>query len=333
MFDKDHAAKVLFGNTEAVANLVNEAFCQGRECFRPEQFHALPTEAFCLKTEGKSNTQLARATMDAFWRYELGKEPHRSLFIGLEFQATVNYFMPGRLFLNAALNINAQHREIDMMRKAQWGKRGYSSTAEYLSRFRREDKVVKPLIIIVYFGDGTWDGPTSLNDISCPLPSELAEFDYDMKIPVVDLDKIPIEKVLGFEQNLKLVLLYAKGRKDPELLRRILAENPGFRRVPRIVAELIQTLFHAKLKIPKDKEIIDMCLAEELMIEEGRKEGRREGMEDGLKKGKNVGLLEGAVRYIQVCRNNHTSRAEILSNLKSVFLLSSQKATALLKKA
>ena len=45
MFDKDHASKVLFGNSEAVANLINEAFFQGEALFRPDQFHALPTEA------------------------------------------------------------------------------------------------------------------------------------------------------------------------------------------------------------------------------------------------------------------------------------------------
>ena len=142
-------------------------------------------------------------------------------------------------------------------------------------------------------------------------------------------DKIPIENVLCFEQNLKLVLLYGKGRKDPELLRRILEGEPGFRRVPRVVAELIQALFHTKIEIPKEQEVIDMCLAEELMI----KEGERKGREEGERKGREAGVRESAERYIQMCRNANTPQAEMLAVLESVFLLSDRQASALLRKS
>jgi len=321
MFDKDHAAKVLFGNSEAVANLLNEAFFQGRAFFHPENLHPLPTEAFILEAKDKSGAKQTSATWDALWRYDIGDGSNDCLLIGMEYQSMVNYFMHGRLFLEAALNISTQQREIDMERQVQWGSKGYSSSEEYLSRFRKEDKVVKPLVVVVYFGEREWDGPLKLNDITRPLPSEFAEFDYDMKAPVVDLDKIPIERVLGFEQKLKLVLLYGLGRKDPGLLRRILAEEPGFRKVPRCVAELIQAMYHTKIQIPDNKEEIDMCLAEELMIEEGRIKGKQEER------------LESAERYIQVCRNANTPHTEILSVLKSVFLFSGQEAAALLRKA
>ena len=150
-------------------------------------------------------------------------------------------------------------------------------------------------------------------------------------------DKIPIENVLCFEQNLKLVLLYGKGRKDPELLRRILEGEPGFRRVPRVVAELIQALFHTKIEIPKEQEVIDMCLAEELMIKEGerkgREEGERKGREEGERKGREAGVRESAERYIQMCRNANTPQAEMLAVLESVFLLSDRQASALLRKS
>ncbi|MBQ6473743.1 MAG: hypothetical protein IJJ33_17285 [Victivallales bacterium] len=361
MFDKDHAAKVMFGNSEAVANLINEAFFRGKEYFHPEQFHALPTDSFLIETKNRKGNKRTCTTRDAFWQCDTGDNRHICLLFGLEFQSSVDYFMPGRLFIDAALNIHEQHRRIAMKREAQWGKRGYPSTEEYLSRFGKGDKVVKPLAVVAYFGGDGWDGPKSLNDISSPLPPELAEYDYDMKAPVVDLDNIPIERVRGFEQNLKLVLLYAIGRKEPGLLRRIVAEEPGFRKVPHHVATLIQALFHTKFKIPNDKEDIDMCLAEEMMIEEGRKKGMedglkqgmedglkqgmkdglkqgmqdglKKGMQDGLKKGMQEGMLKGAERYIQMCRNNNTSRSETLLGLKSIFLLSPQKATALLRKA
>ncbi|MBQ6471250.1 MAG: hypothetical protein IJJ33_04645 [Victivallales bacterium] len=316
MFDKDHAAKVMFGNGEAVANLINEAFFQGDAYFCPEQFHALPTEEFCLGTEGGKGGAKASVVRDALWRCDEGDAPHGYLLFGLEFQSRVDYFMPGRLFLEAALNINARRREIDM-KKTQCGKRKYASSEEYLSRFGKEDKIVKPLSVVVHFGGNTWDGPKCLSDISHPLPSALAEYDYDMRMPVVDLDQIPIERVRGFEQNLKLVLLYAMGRKDSRQMRRILAEEPGFRRVPHHVVELIKALFQTNIQIPEDKEDIDMCLAEEQMIEEGKIEG----------------LLEGAERYVQMCRNSNVSPQEILSVLKTVFLLSDQNAADLLRKA
>ena len=329
MFEKDHAAKVMFGNSEAVANLINEAFFQGEALFRPDQFHPLPTEAFCLPEEVGNGDRQASAVRDALWRCDDGAAPHGYLLFGLEYQSSVDYFMPGRLFIEAALNINEQRREIARRREAQRGRHGHPSSGEYLSRFGKEDKIVKPLAVVVHFGGDAWDGPKCLNDIAHPLPPALAEFDYDMKAPVVDLDRIPIERVRGFEQNLKLVLLYAMGRKDSGLMRRILAEEPGFRRVPHHVVELIKALFHTNIQIPEDKEDIDMCLAEEQMIEEGRKEGRKKGRKEGRKKG----LKEGAERYIQMCRKNNLPQTEIISVLKDVFLLSDQTASKLLKQA
>ena len=107
------------------------------------------------------------------------------------------------------------------------------------------------------------------------------------------------------------------GRKDSRLMRRIPAEEPGFRRVPHHVVDLIKALFQTNIQIPEDKEDIDMCLAEEQMIEEGKIEEPQEGAE----------------RYIQMCRNNNISPQEILAVLKTVFLLSDQTTADLLRKA
>ena len=100
-------------------------------------------------------------------------------------------------------------------------------------------------------------------------------------------------------------------------MRRIPAEEPGFRRVPHHVVDLIKALFQTNIQIPEDKEDIDMCLAEEQMIEEGKIEEPQEGAE----------------RYIQMCRNNNISPQEILAVLKTVFLLSDQTTADLLRKA
>ena len=127
MFDKDHASKVLFGNSEAVANLINEAFFQGEALFRPDQFHALPTEAFFLEKKDNKEGRQPSITRDALWRCEDEASPNGYLLFGLEFQSQVDYFMPGRLFIEVALNINAQHREIARKKEAQWGKKGYPS--------------------------------------------------------------------------------------------------------------------------------------------------------------------------------------------------------------
>jgi len=325
MFDKDHAAKIVFGNREAVANLLNEAFFQGRVFFLPENLHAMPTEEFILDSGDKGGGNQGSATWDALWRYDLGTDPVESLVIGMEFQSKVDYFMHGRLFVKAALNINAQHRVTDMERQVEGSRKGYASSEEFLSRFRKEDRIVKPLAVVVYLGDKEWDGPRRLNDIASPLPPDLAKFDYDFMVPVVELDKIPLENVLGFEQKLKLVLLYGRGRKDPALLKRILAKEPGFRKVPRCVAELIRALYNTQIAIPENQEEIDMCLAEELMIEEGREQGREEG--------RNQERLESAERYVQICRNANMPSQEILSMLQSVFLFPAQEAAALLNKA
>ena len=49
------------------------------------------------------------ATWDALWRYDLGTGADESLVIGMEFQSKVDYFMHGRLFVKAALNMMGLH--------------------------------------------------------------------------------------------------------------------------------------------------------------------------------------------------------------------------------
>ena len=76
--------------------------------------------------------------------------------------------------------------------------------------------------------------------------------------------------------ELREVLLCIKYSKEKEKLKKLLRDEPGFKRMSHDAAKLLKAMTGMKIKYPKDKEDVNMCQAIEEMLQDARNEGRAE---------------------------------------------------------
>ena len=84
------------------------------------------------------------------------------LLLGIENQSDIHYALPVKNMNYDALNYA---RQVAETAKEHRDKKNIKSSGEFLSGFKKNNKL-KPIIsLVIYFGAGTWDGPRSLKEI------------------------------------------------------------------------------------------------------------------------------------------------------------------------
>lgn len=175
------------------------------------------------------------------------------------------------------------------------------SDSEYLSRFRKKDKLVPVITLVFHYGTDRWDGSTDLYGM---FPEHfLSQKDIIEKyipnywINLVEADNI--ENVERFQTDLREIFGMMKCRKNQETLVQYMQEHGEyFRHVDSETYYAIGALLQSKRIL--DKEVkrgktegeMDMCKALEDLYqdgcEKGRADARAELIEKKLKRGDSI---------------------------------------------
>ena len=195
------------------------------------------------------------------------------LMLGIENQSELHYAMPVRKFLYDALNYTKQVEEIAKQNIKQ---KRYRNGAEYLSGFRKEDKLKPVITLVIYWGADVWDAPRSLHEMLDVDDPELLQFvdDYKLKL-IVPGEITDFEK---FHSDARYVLEFIGASKDKEKLQKIMS-NPVYEQLDNETAKMINCFTGANIKINKGKGVSNVCLAIKQMLEEEREKVRNEERE------------------------------------------------------
>ncbi|MBQ6473544.1 MAG: hypothetical protein IJJ33_16270, partial [Victivallales bacterium] len=100
-------------------------------------------------------------------------------------------------------------------------------------------------------------------------------------------------------------------------------------------ARVIRAVTGASFRIPRKKETMNMCKAEQELCEEaeriGETRGKEAGMQAGMKAGRKVGKEEGILAYVARLLRMNVSRKDVLVALCEDFHLSREKALTYLQ--
>ena len=100
--------------------------------------------------------------------------------LGLENQQHIHYGMPLRIMLGDALAYLKEYQGITKKNKAE---RRWEGAGEFLSGFRKEERLHPIITICIYYGEEEWDGPFSLADmLKIPEDFQDAVSDYQMHL-------------------------------------------------------------------------------------------------------------------------------------------------------
>ena len=251
------------------ADLFNGYCFGGVEVIKPEALREMDTASIALPygKDGTANpVQKDRDLLKMLLKTD-GKAAY--CLLGVENQSKVHTAMPIRNMLYDVLSLIGQVEAASRSYR-QAGDYG-KDTAEFLSGFHREDRVLPVITIVIHWGAEPWDAPLSLREMYPEgINPRLLQYVADYKVNLVSPALMSDEELEIFKSDLREVLKFIKHSGDKDGLTKLLEENPCYTSLSRLAAQTISICSNVDFNIPVGEEEVDVCKAIEDMKEEAR---------------------------------------------------------------
>jgi len=252
------------------ADLINGFAGDGRELISATDLSELGSQSESTRTQ-KYRDRLYRAAFGINF-----------LVIGVEGQEKTHYLMPMRCMSYDSTEYERQaakrRREVKLMKKL--------SADEWLSGFRKKDRLKPCVTLVLYFGE-QWDGAKSLYELLdfTDIPKELQRMVNDYQVHILEVQKL--EDTGVFHTDVKQVFDAVRLSGDPEKFRKLIFSDPAFKDLDIEAYNVIVQYTHSKdlLELKehvKQGEKVDMCRALTMMLEEEKNVGLVEGKAYGI---------------------------------------------------
>lgn len=291
----DIETKTYFQNREHFADLFNFKLYGGRQLIHAADLKPFDSAEVVVEY-GNLAKQQRQVFRDNVSIWAAMQDDHSAyIILGIESQVNVNYAMPVRNMHYDSSNYAGQiRRKADYYRdkKNPLNEKVKLTGAEYLSGFRKEDRLMPVITIVVLFNADTWDGPRSIHEMLSIHDADLLKFIPDYRINLVAPADFQEDEYRKFHTPLGRVLEYIRVSRDKEKLDQLLQKDSRYRRMDRDSANLINVVTSSKLTYPEEEDEIDMCKAIEDMRFEAEAKGRAKGREEGREEGRAEGNTE-----------------------------------------
>ena len=154
------AVKQWLGNPRRFADLFNGIVFQGKQVILPEDLHPATGETDILVSDKNEKAKEVQRYRDIIMRWEQGAY---LVLLACENQENVHYAMTVRNMLYDSLSYVEQIRQSWKCLEA--AEKQKVAEAEFLSRFRKEDRLVPVITLVFYYHPDVWDGSQDLYGI------------------------------------------------------------------------------------------------------------------------------------------------------------------------
>lgn len=271
--------RVFFSDKERFAELLNLHLYHGAKVLLPENLVQRKREYSSLAdVYGQKNRDI------------LMEDTKNRICYGVELETEADYSMPERIMVYDACEYEHQIRAI--CRKHQ-EEGTFEAFRDRKSRMKKEDFLLPTVTVVLYLGEGHWEGKQRLTDLF-PLPAYEAASSgsgiCDYTFFLLEADFLSTE---DHRTDLKEFFQAMQCRQDRERLKKLLRSD-GFQRLgPETELAIAAHLNIRRLVRRMRKGEVPMCKAFDDLMQEERRNGRKEGMEKGLEKGIKKGKKEG----------------------------------------
>ena len=156
------------------------------------------------------------------------------------------------------------------------------TSEEFLSGFRKEDRLIPVVTLTIWWGTGEWDGPLSLFDMMDETDPKILARMNNYQVNLAAPGMMTDEEIMQYQTDLREVMLFIKYSKDREKLLEIMEENKErFEKLEKRAADIIEAVTGSGLKYEEGDETVNMCKA----IQEIRRDAYNEGKLDGKLEG------------------------------------------------
>lgn len=267
----DIETKKYMSDAAHFADAFNFLIHDGRPIIKPEDLKPVDSTEIVIPygNDAREPKQKVRDVMK-IWQ-AMRDENAIYVMLAAENQAKVHYAMPVKDGLYDFMHYAGQVEEAKKSyRKADSDVK--MSSEEFLSGFRRGDKLMPVITLVLYFGASEWDGPMSIHEMLSVQDDTLLRFVPDYKINLIAPAQMAEDDFSKFQTELGQVLEYIKYSDDGEKLEKVVQEA-RFRALDRDSAELINLATGSNLTFNEKEEKIDMCMAIEQISKKSEENG------------------------------------------------------------
>jgi len=283
----DTITKKYMENPVVFADAFNQFLYHGSQKIDPAQLTELDTTGIVVPygAEGAGvPEQKYRDVLKLLHAMTDGKAAYCAM--GIENQTEIQYALPVKNGVYDFLQLSHQVSEAARSHKqAMKGtetrteepdktqKEEMPTGGEFLSGFWKTDRIVPVITLVIYFGSERWDSPLSLKEMYSGVDSVILAHAPDYHVNLIAPKEMSDGEIDEFRSNLREVMLYIKYSKDKEKLDEIIERDSKFQSVERQAAEVINVVTGSRLKYPKGRGAVNMCLAIQQMREESEIKG------------------------------------------------------------
>ena len=283
MGQSNAAVRQWMGNPKRFADLFNATVFNGKQVIQPEELEPVDGEEDILLTDKNGKNQEVHRYRDIVMKW---KKDAVLILLACENQAKVHYAMSVRNMLYDSLSYVGQIQRM-------WTKNVEKmSTAEFLSKFRKDDRLIPVLTLVFYYDVDQWDGSKDLYGMLQWSEDEkkntvLKEYVPNYRINLIDAGNL--EHLERFKSDLQEVLGMIQCRGDKEsLLKYINDRKEYFQNVDEETYYVIREFLHSErmlkgnIEKSQGKGTVDMCKALEDLYNEGIECGMVKGVVETL---------------------------------------------------
>ena len=278
----DTETKAFMSDPSRFADAFNYLIYDGQPVIKPEDLKPLDTTEIAIPYG--NNARVPEQKFRDVLKLVSIMQDEKAIYVvlGAENQAKVHYAMPVKDMLYDSLNYARQVAET----KKSFKKPLHITDDEYLSGFRKGDKLMPVITLVIYFGASEWDGPMSIHEMLNTTDQTLLRFVPDYQINLIAPMKVPDEDFEKFNTDFRDVMQFVKCSKDEEKLDQLTEGNERFTQMNPETAELINLITDSKLKLTVKEGTVDMCQAIQQKMERSKAAGVLEGEVKGKEKGR-----------------------------------------------
>ena len=267
----DAEAKQYLGKKITFADAFNYLLYNGEQVIDPEKLSEMDTAQLSLPY-GNSARLPVQKYRDILKIWEAMTDGNVIyVILGVELQAKVHYAMPVKDGLYDMIGYSKQVEENRKSLKKKEGKPEDESaelysengvlkirltSEEFLSGFRKSDRLIPIITAVIYIGDVPWDGPKSLLEMMDIRDDRIRPFLNDYKLNIISSADIADNDFDKFNTELGKVLRIVKHQKDDADK---LIEELGHTKIDPDAAFFLKKAANLDIEIEVKDGGVDMC--------------------------------------------------------------------------
>lgn len=267
----DAEGKRYVNNKKIFADTFNYLIYSGKQIIKPEALHPVDTTEITIPygNGARTTVQKYRDTLK-IWS-SMQDENCMYILLGAEIQNKGHYAMPVRAMLYDALNYASQ---VDEARNSYRKKNEEGdivsckgsitiklSREEFLSGFRKEDKLIPVVTGVIYFGPDEWNASRSIHEMLSNRDKDLLRAIPDYKINLITPRDTPdADFDTKFSTGLGLVLHAIKYSRTKAV---DILKATNHKKIDRVSGEFLRDALNMDLEFsePEKEGEVDMCKA------------------------------------------------------------------------